>query len=64
MEAVVGHAIPVTMGPRRAGDPPVLLASAERAHSELGWQPSHGTIEEMIGSAWEWRRAHPAGYVE
>ena len=64
VEAVVGHAIPVTMGPRRAGDPPVLLASAERAHSELGWQPSHGTIEEMIGSAWEWRRAHPAGYAE
>jgi UDP-glucose 4-epimerase len=63
-ETVVGHAIPVTMGPRRAGDPPVLLASADRAHKELGWTPRHGTIEEMIGSAWEWRRAHPAGYAE
>ena len=63
-ETVVGHAIPVTMGPRRAGDPPVLLASADRAHNELGWTPRHGTIEEMIGSAWEWRRAHPAGYAE
>ena len=63
-ETVVGHAIPVTMGPRRAGDPPVLLASAERAHTQLGWTPSRGTIEEMIGSAWEWRRAHPAGFAE
>jgi UDP-glucose 4-epimerase len=61
-EAVVGHAIPVKMGPRRAGDPPILLASADRAHTELGWTPRRGTIEEMIGSAWEWRRANPAGY--
>jgi UDP-glucose 4-epimerase len=63
-EAVVGHSIPLTMGPRRAGDPPVLLASADRAHVELGWTPRRGTIEEMIGSAWEWRRAHKAGYGE
>ena len=55
-EKIVGHAIPVKMGPRRPGDPPVLLASADRAAAELGWQRRHGTIEEMIGSAWEWRR--------
>jgi UDP-glucose 4-epimerase len=63
-EAVVGHAIPVKMGPRRAGDPPTLVAGAERAATILGWQPSHGTIEEMIGSAWRWRLAHPGGYAE
>ena len=63
-EKVVGHAIPVRMGPRRAGDPPVLIASADRAAAELGWQRRHGTIEEIIGSAWEWRRAHPAGYTD
>ena len=63
-EKIVGHAIPVKMGPRRPGDPPVLLASADRAAAELGWQRRHGTIEEMIGSAWEWRRANPAGYAE
>jgi len=61
-EAVVGHAIPVKVGPRRAGDPPVLVASAERAARELGWQPQHGKLEEIIGSAWEWRRSHPRGY--
>jgi UDP-glucose 4-epimerase len=63
-ENIVGHSIPVKMGPRRPGDPPVLLASADRAAAELGWQRRHGTIEEMIGSAWEWRRANPAGYAE
>jgi len=63
-EAVVGHAIPVKIGPRRAGDPPVLVASAERARRELGWQPRHGELEEIIGTAWEWRRSHPTGYAE
>jgi UDP-glucose 4-epimerase len=63
-EKVVGHAIAVKMGPRRAGDPPVLIASAAMAAAVLGWQPRHGTIEEMIGSAWQWRLAHPGGYAE
>jgi UDP-glucose 4-epimerase len=63
-ETVVGHSIPVKIGPRRAGDPPVLVASAERAGRELGWQPQHGKLEEIIGTAWEWRRAHPAGYAD
>jgi UDP-glucose 4-epimerase len=61
-EKVVGHAIPVKVGPRRAGDPPVLLASHARAAEVLGWKPARGTLEEMIGSAWEWRRNNPDGY--
>ncbi len=63
-ETVVGHAIPVSFGPRRGGDPAVLVASAERAGRELGWQPRQGNLENIIGSAWEWRRAHPAGYAD
>ena len=63
-EKVVGHPIAVQLGPRRAGDPPVLVASSDRARDVLGWQPLHGTIEEMIGSAWEWRQKHPGGYAE
>jgi UDP-glucose 4-epimerase len=62
-ETVVGHAIPVTMGPRRAGDPPILVAGAEHAATVLGWQPRRGAIEDIIGSAWEWRRANPGGYA-
>ena len=61
-EAVVGRPIPHTVGPRRAGDPPVLVASNERARAMLGWTPRRSTLPEMIGSAWAWRRAHPAGY--
>jgi UDP-glucose 4-epimerase len=57
-----GAPIPHTVGPRRAGDPPVLVASNERARAELGWVPRRSTLPEMVGSAWDWRRAHPDGY--
>jgi UDP-glucose 4-epimerase len=56
--AVVGRAIQTTMGPRRAGDPPALVAAVDRARRELGWTAERPTLEEMIGSAWEWRRRH------
>ncbi len=61
-EAVVGAPIPHTVGPRRPGDPPVLVASNARAREVLGWTPRRSTLPEMIGSAWAWRRAHPNGY--
>jgi UDP-glucose 4-epimerase len=63
-ESVIGRPIAVRIGPRRAGDPPILVASSERAATELGWRPSHDSLEEMIGSAWAWRRENPAGYAE
>jgi UDP-glucose 4-epimerase len=53
---IVGRPIPETKGPRRAGDPPVLVAAAERARDILGWTAARPTLEEMIGSAWDWRR--------
>ena len=61
-EAAVGSPIPHTVGPRRAGDPPVLVASNARALEILGWSPRRSTLPEMLGSAWAWRRAHPGGY--
>ena len=61
-EAAVGRPIPHTVGPRRAGDPPVLVASNGRAREILGWTPRHSSLEEMLGSAWAWRLAHPDGY--
>ena len=61
-EAVVGADIPHTVGPRRAGDPPVLVASNDRARAGLGWTPTRSTLDEMIGSAWAWRLAHPSGF--
>jgi UDP-glucose 4-epimerase len=53
-ESVVGRAIPHTFGPRRAGDPPVLVAATDRAREVLGWIPERGSLEQMIGSAWAW----------
>lgn len=59
---VTGKPIPVREEPRREGDPPVLVASAERARRELGWQPQFTSLEEIIESAWRWHEAHPHGY--
>jgi UDP-glucose 4-epimerase len=54
--AVVGRTIPETIGPRRTGDPPVLVAAPDRAREVLGWTAERPELEAMIGSAWEWRR--------
>jgi UDP-glucose 4-epimerase len=63
-ERIVGRPLPHRIGPRRAGDPPVLVASNARAAELLGWRPERGTLEEMIGSAWRWHEAHPKGYED
>jgi UDP-glucose 4-epimerase len=53
---VTGHAIPVEIKPRRAGDPARLVASSEKAKAELGWKPKVPEIEDIIASAWEWHQ--------
>ena len=63
-ESVVGRPIPHAIGERRAGDPPILVASVCRAQEVLGWEAQRSTLEEMIGSAWEWRQRNPDGYAE
>ena len=63
-EAVVGHEIPYEVGPRRAGDPATLVASAERAGQVLGWRPQRPSLEAMVRSAWAWRQRHPDGYPD
>jgi UDP-glucose-4-epimerase GalE len=61
-ERVVQRSIPHTMGPRRAGDPPSLVASIDRAADVLGWRPKHSGLVDVIGSAWAFReRAAKAG---
>jgi UDP-glucose 4-epimerase len=61
-QSVVGREVPHEFGPRREGDPAVLVASNAKAREVLGWQPRRGTLDEMIGSAWRWHQAHPQGY--
>jgi len=59
---VTGHPIPAEGGPRRTGDPSVLVASSEKIRRELGWQPKYPSLEQIIGSAWEWHRRRPRGF--
>ncbi len=61
--AVTGHPIPAEIGPRRPGDPPVLIASSDKIKRELGWQPAHPELRDIIESAWQWHHKHPAGYA-
>lgn len=59
---VTGHAIPTIEAPRRAGDSARLVASPKKIISELGWNPEHTNMQEILSSAWEWHRSHPNGY--
>jgi UDP-glucose 4-epimerase len=61
---VTGHAIPVKMGERRAGDLPVLVADSTKIQSELGWRPEFGNLRVIIESAWNWHKSHPKGFAD
>jgi UDP-arabinose 4-epimerase len=54
VETVTGRAAPARVMPRRAGDPPILVADAKRAGEVLGWRPEHSGIEEIVRSACGW----------
>ena len=53
---VTGRDFAARERPRRAGDPAVLVASADRARDLLGWEPCHGDLDGIIASAWRWHR--------
>jgi UDP-glucose-4-epimerase GalE len=61
-EEVTGKSIPVQQGPRRPGDPPVLVAAAGKAERELGWRPRYTELRSIVETAWNWHRSHPRGY--
>lgn len=60
--AVVGNVIPVKEMPRRPGDSARLVASSQKIRRELGWQPQHDNMHDILSSAWEWHKSHPKGY--
>lgn len=64
VECVTDRPLPVVIGARRDGDPARLIASAERARTVLGWNPQRSTVEEMVGSAWDWMTRNPDGYAD
>ena len=61
---VTGIDIPAKIAPRRSGDPPILVASNQRARDLLGWRPRYDQIETILEHAWAWHRGHPRGYSD
>jgi UDP-glucose 4-epimerase len=53
---VTGRAVPIVEAPRRAGDPPRLVANPARALSVLGWKPRYAAIQTMVSHAWQWEQ--------
>jgi UDP-glucose 4-epimerase len=62
-EAVLGRPVPHGIGPRRAGDPAVLVAASGRIRAEAGWTPRYPALADIIRTAADWRLAHPQGYA-
>ena len=56
-ERVTGWTVPHQIAPRRAGDPAVLVAATAKANAILDWKARHSDIDDIISTAWAWRRA-------
>ncbi len=59
---VTGRPIRVVSSGRRPGDPARLVASSDRARRTLGWHPRSPELDDMIESAWKWRRTRQRPY--
>lgn len=64
VERVTGRPVPVRECPRRAGDPPTLVADASLVRREWGWEPEYREFERIVQTAWHWHRTHPNGYAD
>jgi UDP-glucose 4-epimerase len=58
-ERVIGKPLQYSIGSRRAGDPPRLIADASRARETLGWEPEYTSLDAIIETAWKWHRDRP-----
>ncbi len=56
------RSIPAVAAARRAGDPPVLVASSQKIERELGWRPQYSGLDAIVESAWTWKQKFPQGY--
>lgn len=63
-EQVTGTKIKTVEKERRPGDPPRLVAAAQKAITELGWKPQFPRLEQIVQTAWDWHKAHPNGYAD
>jgi UDP-glucose 4-epimerase len=63
-EKVSGKKITAIEKPRRPGDPPKLVAGANKAFTELGWKPKFPKLEQIVSTAWAWHVKNPSGYQD
>jgi UDP-glucose-4-epimerase GalE len=63
-QEVSGLTVPVKEGPRRAGDPPALVADATKIRAELGWRPKYDDLRSILETAWRWHKGHPDGFAD
>ena len=59
---ITGLPIKANMEPRRAGDPPRLVADATKAKTLLGWKPQYPELKTIVQTAWDWMKNNPDGY--
>jgi UDP-glucose-4-epimerase GalE len=60
VEEVTGQSVPFEFGPRRDGDPPLLVADSSRLQQDLGWTPVDSDLNRIVETAWKWaNRARP-----
>jgi UDP-glucose 4-epimerase len=62
VDKVAGHTIARKEEPRRAGDPPTLVARANRIRTTLGWQPRHDDLAKIVSTSLAWERKLAAGH--
>jgi UDP-glucose 4-epimerase len=60
VQQVSGQTLTVIEQPRRAGDPPMLIARADRLRERLGWVPCHDDLDFIVCTALKWERKLPA----
>ena len=56
VEDIAGRKVPVTLAPRRPGDPAALICDASKARAALGWQPRITALRDIVGTAWAWHQ--------
>ncbi|MGA8027432.1 MAG: UDP-glucose 4-epimerase GalE [Bryobacteraceae bacterium] len=59
VERVTGKKAPHTIGPRREGDPPSLVADSHKLQSALGWRPKRADLDRIVSDAWQFAQEHP-----
>ena len=63
-EEVHGSKVRFEHAPRRAGDPAVLIASAQRLRDELSWSPRYASMRDIVATAHQWHMRYPGGYAD